>query len=78
MFNLDDELIQYRKRATFFPVLVIGVQSDILYPVWQQRELAQMLRSAGKIELDDNSHGKIITFNQLILVIRTEKITIPN
>lgn len=66
MFNLDDQLIQYRKRTIFSPVLVFGVQSDILYPVWQQRELAQMLRSAGKIELDDNSHGIIITFKQLI------------
>ncbi|CAK0888232.1 unnamed protein product, partial [Prorocentrum cordatum] len=29
------------------PALVIGVQSDILFPVWQQREVAQALRAAG-------------------------------
>ena len=29
------------------PTLVIGVASDMLFPVWQQRELAEMLRRAG-------------------------------
>ncbi|MCS5637414.1 MAG: homoserine O-acetyltransferase [Myxococcota bacterium] len=28
------------------PTLVIGVKSDILFPVWQQRELAQLLEQA--------------------------------
>jgi homoserine O-acetyltransferase len=38
------------------PTLVLGVTSDILFPSWQQRELAQMLRAAGTpvthVELD--------------------------
>ena len=29
------------------PVLVMGVASDILFPAWQQREVAQTLRAAG-------------------------------
>jgi homoserine O-acetyltransferase len=29
------------------PSLVIGVTSDLLFPVWQQRELAQLLEDAG-------------------------------
>lgn len=29
------------------PTLVLGVQSDILFPVWQQKEIAECLRSSG-------------------------------
>ncbi|KAI9256922.1 homoserine O-acetyltransferase [Sporodiniella umbellata] len=29
------------------PALVLGVQSDILFPVWQQKEIADCLRAAG-------------------------------
>ncbi|XP_035684003.1 serine O-succinyltransferase-like isoform X2 [Branchiostoma floridae] len=29
------------------PIMVMGVQSDILFPVWQQRELAKLLHQAG-------------------------------
>jgi homoserine O-acetyltransferase len=29
------------------PVLVMGVASDILFPAWQQREVAEALRMAG-------------------------------
>ncbi|MDE0886162.1 MAG: homoserine O-acetyltransferase [Myxococcota bacterium] len=38
------------------PALVIGVKSDILFPVWQQRELAHLLEDSGNrvtyVELD--------------------------
>ena len=38
------------------PALVIGVSSDLLFPVWQQRELAEALRKSGAevtyVELD--------------------------
>ena len=38
------------------PSLVIGVSSDVLFPVWQQRELAEALKKAGSettyLELD--------------------------
>ena len=29
------------------PIMVIGVKTDMLFPVWQQRELAQHLQEAG-------------------------------
>lgn len=29
------------------PVLVIGVKTDILFPVWQQRHIAEELKKAG-------------------------------
>ncbi|XP_041368619.1 serine O-succinyltransferase-like [Gigantopelta aegis] len=29
------------------PAMVLGVQTDILFPIWQQRELASMLQKAG-------------------------------
>jgi homoserine O-acetyltransferase len=29
------------------PALVMGVESDILFPAWQQREIAETLRRAG-------------------------------
>ncbi len=38
------------------PALVIGVESDVLFPVWQQRELAKGLADGGSrvtyVELD--------------------------
>jgi homoserine O-acetyltransferase len=30
------------------PVMVIGVQTDILFPIWQQRQLADTLQKSGK------------------------------
>ena len=30
------------------PAMVLGVQTDILFPIWQQRELASMLQKAGQ------------------------------
>jgi homoserine O-acetyltransferase len=48
------------------PGLVIGVQSDILFPVWQQREVVQALRAAGNksvvyYELDsDRGHSAFL------------------
>ena len=29
------------------PTLILGVQSDILFPVWQQKEIADCLKEAG-------------------------------
>ena len=34
-------------RPIQMPTLVIGVQSDILFPVWQQKEIADCLKRAG-------------------------------
>lgn len=35
-------------QISHLDVLVIGVESDILFPVWQQREIAEVLRSNNK------------------------------
>lgn len=34
-------------RGINMPTLVLGVQSDILFPVWQQKEIAECLRASG-------------------------------
>lgn len=31
------------------PVMVIGVQTDILFPIWQQRTLAELLQKSGNL-----------------------------
>lgn len=31
------------------PIMVIGVQTDILFPIWQQRELSATLQKAGSV-----------------------------
>ncbi len=49
----DDEPLVARIRC---PTLVIGVTTDVLFPVWQQRELAEVLEKRGVhvsyVELD--------------------------
>jgi len=42
MFDVADELHTFTG-----PSLVIGVTSDLLFPVWQQREVANLLENAG-------------------------------
>ena len=42
------------------PIMVIGVKTDMLFPVWQQRELAQHLQEAGacqKSQVRDQEAG---------------------
>ena len=41
------DLIAGLKPLSNHPVLVLGVASDILFPAWQQREVADTLRAAG-------------------------------
>jgi homoserine O-acetyltransferase len=41
------DLIDGLKGLKDHPVLVMGVASDILFPAWQQREIAETLRRAG-------------------------------
>lgn len=42
--SLQDGLSQVK-----CPVMVIGVQTDILFPIWQQRTLADLLQKSGSI-----------------------------
>ena len=50
MFNMEDgqnSLVEGVGRVQC-PVLVLGVTSDVLFPVEQQREMAVLLKEAGK------------------------------
>ena len=42
-----EDLVQGMAPLVGIPTLVMGVASDILFPCWQQREVADTLRSAG-------------------------------
>ena len=58
LFDLGDGQESYEAGMARVrcPTLVIGVQSDILFPCWQQREVADVLRRSGTrvthVELD--------------------------
>lgn len=47
--NKDDRwsLVEGLLPAKHIPALVIGVQTDVLFPVWQQKQIADSLRAAG-------------------------------
>lgn len=40
-----EDLKQGMKKISHKDVLVVGVESDILFPVWQQREIAEVLKA---------------------------------
>ena len=42
-----DDLIAGLAPLRYHPTLVMGVASDILFPAWQQKEIAETLRAAG-------------------------------
>uniref|UniRef100_A0A7S2XDH5 EF-hand domain-containing protein n=1 Tax=Lotharella oceanica TaxID=641309 RepID=A0A7S2XDH5_9EUKA len=42
-----DLSLEYGMRDIMQPALVIGVQTDVLFPCWQQREIAKVLRKIG-------------------------------
>ena len=37
------------------PVLVLGSQTDILFPIWQQKQLAEGLIQAGRMNMFDEN-----------------------
>ncbi|KAF9892573.1 hypothetical protein FE257_000975 [Aspergillus nanangensis] len=43
------------------PVLVMGVASDILFPAWQQREIAETLRAGGNKSVDHIELGEDVS-----------------
>ncbi|RPB05216.1 homoserine acetyltransferase [Choiromyces venosus 120613-1] len=44
---VSDDLVLGLSPMRNIPTLVLGVESDILFPAWQQREVADTLRKAG-------------------------------
>ena len=49
MFDMGDQLASLEEGVARVqcPVLVLGVTSDILFPVEQQRQMADMLKDTG-------------------------------
>lgn len=45
--NPPEDLVKGLSPLRNIPTLVLGVASDILFPAWQQREIAETLRKAG-------------------------------
>ena len=42
------------------PTLILGVQSDILFPVWQQKEIADKAAVKSKQAFEEKLAGQII------------------
>lgn len=49
--NVPADLVKGLAPMKDIPTLVMGVASDILFPAWQQREIAQALRQGGNREV---------------------------
>jgi homoserine O-acetyltransferase len=45
--SVPDDLVAGLQGLNKHPTLILGVASDILFPAWQQREIADVLRAAG-------------------------------
>ena len=50
LFDLGESFGSLKEalKKVVCPVMVIGVQTDLLFPVWQQREMATVLQEAGQ------------------------------
>lgn len=76
LFNLmqKDEAGRTGYSALRAPTLVIGVTTDILFPVWQQREVAECLKKNGSsvryVELDAE-------YGHDTFLIETDRIGVP-
>lgn len=55
------DLVQGMSPLRNHPVLVMGVASDILFPAWQQREVAETLRAAGNKTVEHVELGEDIS-----------------
>jgi homoserine O-acetyltransferase len=55
------DLIQGMRPLKSHPVLVMGVESDILFPAWQQKEIADTLRATGNEQVTHFELGQDIS-----------------
>jgi homoserine acetyltransferase len=55
----EGDLTEGLRPMAHIPTLVIGVESDILFPVWQQREIVRVLRNAG------SGDSNLVTYKEL-------------
>lgn len=56
--GVAEDLVTGLKSAKNVPTLVVGVQSDILFPAWQQREIAEALRKVGNKNVEHVELGE--------------------
>jgi homoserine O-acetyltransferase len=52
------DLVDGMKPMAHIPTFVLGVASDILFPAWQQREIAEALRLAGNTQVTHHELGE--------------------
>ncbi|KAK5199249.1 Serine O-succinyltransferase [Exophiala xenobiotica] len=55
------DLVKGMEALRSHPVLVMGVASDILFPAWQQREIAETLRATGNNQVTHVELGEDIS-----------------
>lgn len=55
------DLVDGLKGLANHPMLVMGVATDILFPAWQQREIAETLRRAGNTSVTHVELGEDIS-----------------
>ncbi|KAI1945448.1 Serine O-succinyltransferase [Ophidiomyces ophidiicola] len=55
------DLVSGLKPLQSHPILVMGVASDILFPAWQQREIAESLRAAGNTTVEHHELGEDVS-----------------
>lgn len=77
---MDSHDVSRGRRGTYrrilgslnIPVLVIGISSDVLYPVAEQKELVSLLKKGRYVELDsDNGHDAfLIEFEAIQNIIK--------
>ena len=70
MFDVADG---YKSKAQALsrvhsPTMIIGVKSDILFPVWQQRQLAEQLKLSGYYLLIHRGYVVVSAYPYAIVV----------
>ncbi|CAZ80927.1 unnamed protein product [Tuber melanosporum] len=58
---VSDDLVLGLSPMRDIPTLVLGVESDILFPAWQQREVADTLRKAGNTNVKHVELGQDVS-----------------
>ncbi|QPG76865.1 hypothetical protein FOA43_004259 [Brettanomyces nanus] len=59
-----EDLVEGMSRIAGKDVLVIGVESDILFPAWQQKEIYELLKEAGRRKGLDTSKLQHVELSQ--------------
>lgn len=60
----QEDLLDGLSKFAHKDVLIIGVESDILFPAWQQKEIADMLSKGSKLKGCDGKNIKHIELSQ--------------